>query len=70
MFKLSNVGEFFSGVEFQRTVFKLKKIVVLCSRTPWNVKSDSLTSCSCNEGKETYKKRDAREEFCFAYLNL
>ena len=60
----------FSAVEFQRTVFKWKKIVVLWSRPPWNVKSDSFTSCSCNDGKERYKKRDAREEFSFAYLNL
>ena len=50
-FNLSVLANF-SGVEFYRTVSNLKeKIVVLCSRTPENVKLGSFTSWPCNNGK-------------------
>ena len=43
---------------------KEKKIVVLCSRPPWNVKLGSFTSYSCSDAKEMYKKKcNARAEF-------
>ena len=35
---------------------KKKKIVVLCSRPPENVKLGTFTSLSCSDGRETYKK--------------
>ena len=35
---------------------KKKKVVVFCLRPPQNVKLDNLTSWSCSDCKEIYKK--------------
>ena len=40
-------------IEIQR---KKKKVVVFCLRPPQNVKLDNLTSWSCSDCKEIYKK--------------
>ena len=44
---------------------KKKKVIVLCSRPPQNVRLYIFTSLSCSDGKEMYKKRDAREKLLF-----
>ena len=63
------VGEF-SGDEFQRTESKSRKknqkIIVLCSRSPENMKTSTFTSWSYNHGKEMHKNR---QQFSFVKLN-
>ena len=51
---------------------KKKKVVVLCSRPPQNVKVGIFTSWSCSDGKEMYKTRSVMhvQSCSFAILNL
>ena len=44
---------------------KEKKVVVLCSRPRQNVKLGTFTLKSWNDGKEMYKKRDARAKLLY-----
>ena len=44
---------------------KKKKGIILCSRPPQNVKLGIFTSQSSSDGKERYKKREARAELLF-----
>ena len=44
------------------------KVVVLCSRSPPNVKLGTFTSFSCSDSKEMYKNGvKARAKFCFVH---
>ena len=58
----------FSGVEFLKTVSKFrkkKKVVFLRLRPPQNLKLGTFTLSSCSDGKEMYKKSDARAKLLF-----
>ena len=64
----SNDDEFFLELNSKglyQSSEKKKEVVVLCSRPIQNVKLGSITSYSCNDGKERYKKRDASAKLLF-----
>ena len=55
----SNVGKIFWSwilIDCIKVQEKKKKVVVLCSRPPKNVKLGTFTPWSCADGKEMYKK--------------
>ena len=66
--KVSNVGEFpwswFLG-DHTQVLEEKEKFVVVCLRPPQNVKLGIITPYSCSDGKEMYKKRDARAKLLF-----
>ena len=66
--KTSNVGEFpwswFLG-DHTQVLEEKEKFVVACWRPPQNVKLGIITPYSCSDGKEMYKKRDARAKLLF-----
>ena len=52
-------------MDFIKVQEKKNKSVVFCSRSRQNVKLDSFTLWSCNDGRECTKKGDARAKLLF-----
>ena len=62
-----------SGAEFLSTICKFMKrmnFVIACLRPSQNVKLGIFTGSRAVEGKEMYKKRDARARLLFYLVKL
>ena len=67
-FKIWHIFQDLNSYRLFKIQEKKKKVVLLCSRSPTNVKLGTFTSLSCSDGKEMYKKGvKARAKFCFVY---